>query len=213
MDHNRAVKSQAVERYLLGEMKAKELADFEEHFFTCEECADEVRAGARFGANARQVLPEFPRAAAPARVKPSIVWWRPPALAWATAALAIMVVYQAGIQVPGLKRQLQPQALASLGLHAATRGGDSLPVVPVSEGPFSVYFDLPGQSGQPSFTCVLTDSHGKVVGSFPAKAPKTGDPLEVFLNRSDLHPGRYTLTVKSATDAKAPQNQFLFMVE
>ncbi len=213
MDHNRAVENQAVERYLFGEMNEEERDSFEEHFFTCEECAEDVRASARFRANAREVLPEFPKAAAPARVKSSIVWWRPPALAWATAALAIMVVYQAGIQVPGLKRQLQPRAIAPLALHSSTRGGESLPVVPVPDGLFTAYFDLPGQSGQSTYSCVLTDSHGKVVESFEAKLPKAGDTLEVLLNRNEMRPGRYTLTVRSAADAKAPQNQFLFMVE
>ena len=213
MDHNRAVKSQAVERYLLGEMKDEERDTFEEHFFTCEECAEEVRAGARFGANAREVLPEFPREPAPGREKAPVRWWHPPALAWATAALGILVVYQAAIQVPALKRQLRPQAVPALALHATTRGGDSLPVVPASAGPFTVYFDVLGEPAQSSYTCVLTDAHGNVVETLEAPAPKPGDALTVLLNRSQLDPGRYTLTLKRAADPKAPQNQFLFMVE
>src|ERR1039457_1070131 len=56
MEHNRAVEIKAGERYLLGEMPPDEREDFEEHYFTCAECAQDVRAAARFRANARELL-------------------------------------------------------------------------------------------------------------------------------------------------------------
>ena len=56
MDHKQAVEDHAVERYFLGELSPEERDAFEEHYFTCTECAAEVCAGARFRANARRVL-------------------------------------------------------------------------------------------------------------------------------------------------------------
>jgi predicted anti-sigma-YlaC factor YlaD len=211
MDHNRAVESQAVERYLLGEMTPEERDVFEEHFFACEDCANEVRAGARFRANSRQILPEFPGHKAEAREKRFWNWWRPPALAWATAALAVVVVYQAAIQMPSLRRQLGAQAVPALALHANTRG-ESLPRVSASTGLFLVYFDLPGPAAA-SYQCVLTDASGKVVDNFPA-ASHPNEPLNVLLDRSRLAPGRYTLTLKkSMPETGTLPSQFLFIVE
>ncbi len=210
MDHNRAVESQAVERYLLGEMNPEERDVFEEHFFTCEECAAEVRAGARFRANSRQILPEFSTSRAETRQKRFRDWWRPPALAWAAAALAAVVVYQAAIQMPSLRRQLRAQSVPALALHANTRG-DTVPRVSASAGLFLVYFDLPSPAA-PDYQCILTDALGKVVDNFPA-ASKPNEPLNVLLDRSRLSPGRYTLTLRSTSEAGAPPNQFIFIVE
>jgi anti-sigma factor RsiW len=52
MEHDEAEKSQAVERYLLGELPVTEREAFEEHYFSCPECAEEVRAGLLLQANA-----------------------------------------------------------------------------------------------------------------------------------------------------------------
>jgi len=44
------------ERYVLGEMADVERDEYEAHFFSCEACADDVRAAAAFLANARSQL-------------------------------------------------------------------------------------------------------------------------------------------------------------
>ena len=45
MTHEEAVSTLASERYLLEEMSGPERETFEEHYFSCVECADDVRAG------------------------------------------------------------------------------------------------------------------------------------------------------------------------
>ena len=47
MTHQRAVESMASERYLLGEMSDEERDLFEEHYFECSECAEDIRAAER----------------------------------------------------------------------------------------------------------------------------------------------------------------------
>ena len=56
MDHTEAVDSQAVEKYVLREMTEKEALAFEQHFFTCKECADDVTAESVFVDTARDVF-------------------------------------------------------------------------------------------------------------------------------------------------------------
>ena len=45
MDHAEATASHATERYLLDELSAAEADAFEDHYFDCAECADELRLG------------------------------------------------------------------------------------------------------------------------------------------------------------------------
>ena len=66
MEHQLAVELRFAERYLLGELSPDEIASFEEHFFDCALCADEVRASAHLEANLKAVLQEsFPEQTIP----------------------------------------------------------------------------------------------------------------------------------------------------
>ena len=58
MDHPSTRDRNLAERYLLGELDAAEAAEFEEHYFDCPVCAEEVREGSRFIANVKVVLRE-----------------------------------------------------------------------------------------------------------------------------------------------------------
>jgi anti-sigma factor RsiW len=56
MDHLDAVRLRAAERYVLKQLTAMEAEAFEEHFFSCPECAEEVRWIAMFEDNARKAV-------------------------------------------------------------------------------------------------------------------------------------------------------------
>lgn len=60
MDHDQAVQTHAVERYLLKEMTPSEREEFEAHYFDCTACADDLRAAARFIEEAKQSWLETP---------------------------------------------------------------------------------------------------------------------------------------------------------
>jgi hypothetical protein len=55
MDHNEALRQQAAEKYVLGELPRRLRDGFEEHFFECQKCALDVKAAAGFVDNARHV--------------------------------------------------------------------------------------------------------------------------------------------------------------
>lgn len=56
MDHLEAIQSKAAERYALHQLSAVESEAFEEHFFSCTECAEEVRWVTMFESNAKKVV-------------------------------------------------------------------------------------------------------------------------------------------------------------
>ena len=61
MTHQQALDGLASERYLLNEMTEVERFEFEEHYFDCAECAEDVRLGEMVRQEARRSGPAFIR--------------------------------------------------------------------------------------------------------------------------------------------------------
>jgi len=58
LDHQSVIDRNLTERYLLDELDSAETAAFEEHFFECPICAEDVRWGSLMVANLKAVLRE-----------------------------------------------------------------------------------------------------------------------------------------------------------
>lgn len=56
MDHTEAVRSQAVVKYVLGELSEILREEFEEHYFQCAECARDLQATVEFASACRQIF-------------------------------------------------------------------------------------------------------------------------------------------------------------
>jgi hypothetical protein len=56
MDHRDAIERGVVEKYLLNELSSPERDEFEEHYFDCRECAEDLRATAAFLDGAQREL-------------------------------------------------------------------------------------------------------------------------------------------------------------
>lgn len=56
MDHTEAIRLQAVEKYVLGELPEAQRDEYEEHYFDCAECALDLMAAATFVDTAREVF-------------------------------------------------------------------------------------------------------------------------------------------------------------
>ena len=56
MDHQTAKSANLLEQYLLGELAEAERSAFEEHYFSCPACAEEVVTATKFLDNARRPL-------------------------------------------------------------------------------------------------------------------------------------------------------------
>jgi anti-sigma factor RsiW len=58
LDHQAAADRKLTERYVLDELDSTEMAAFEEHFFECPICAEDVRRASVMLANLKAVLRE-----------------------------------------------------------------------------------------------------------------------------------------------------------
>src|ERR1700730_2741159 len=118
MDHTEAQSTQAVEKYVLGELSPIETEAFEQHYFACTECAEELKVLALFQANLRAIFEEEEarsEPAEPARVKVKPSWWQRFGNAWRqpffapTAVAALLLLGISGFEavtIRGLREQV-----------------------------------------------------------------------------------------------------------
>jgi anti-sigma factor RsiW len=210
MTHAQAVKTSAVERYLLGEMPELERYAFEEHYFSCLECAEDVRTAGlmRDGAKAGLIDQGARPAASPAVDASATRAWRPSVvLPWAVAAtLAITVGYQT-YRVP--QPRFEAQALSPITLRPASRGAE--PVVPLAPGASAVTLAVELTSAEPGeLVFELRTSGTAAVSSGRVQPPPPGAPLMLLIPVWTLTPGEhYILTVRHAASG-SPAGEFRF---
>src|SRR3954451_11577248 len=104
MDHEVASTTHAVERYLLGEMPSPERDAFQENYFECTECAEDIRSAAATVREMKQVLRDL--ASVPKASSPGWLSWLKPQVmvpAFAALSLALIVGYQNTVIMPDLK--------------------------------------------------------------------------------------------------------------
>src|SRR6266852_4112714 len=137
MNHLQAVNTSAPERYLLEEMSELERHAFEDHYFSCADCAEDVRLGAlmREGAKAGLMDAEKPVSLAAAKAARAKTAWRASVvIPWAAAAtLALVSGYQSLMLAPGQERRIQPQAVAPMTLRPASRGAEPVVTLPAGK--------------------------------------------------------------------------------
>ena len=225
MDHDQALKMHAAERYLLDELSAAERNDFEEHYFVCAKCADEVHSAFAFADNCKSVFMEETHT--PRRLSNLRVLLRPAATAFLPAAAALLLcvtIYQSTLVIPRLQNELaratQPRVVPGVVAKSATRSED--PVVEVSERDQFVQvtldiLDINRPTPTSSYTCEIFDKAGKLQFVVRAPVPANGGSLNLLLPATRLEPERYVARVKpsSGTDSTSEPNlvEYSFVVK
>jgi hypothetical protein len=223
MTHEQAVSTFASERYLLDEMTEPERATFEEHYFSCAACAEDLRSGAlmRDGARAGLVAaglsgdglsrvgpsvgPTFRSGDHPEReshagrvvpLRPRRPWYQSAVIPWAAAAtLAIVAGYQTLVVLPELRPLNEPQALAPVTLRPASRG--EVPEIPIGSetAAITLAVDTSSATGTGELSYDLRSASGTLVASGKAQAPPFGALLLLIPAKAVSTPGRYVLSI------------------
>ena len=213
MDHSEAIRIGAAEKYLLGELPPDQREQFEEHYFSCHECATEVRLGAVFVDNARAILREEPAMQTVLKPVPQrqgwLGWLKP---AWALAAALILVgviCYQNFVTIPQLKQgSARPEALMSFSLMTAgSRGGNATVIRPLQGRPFGIYVDIPAtQSFQYYTVQVRTASRQFEVQVTPEQAK---DTVQVLIPAGALDAGKAELVIAGHASENGPVTEIV----
>lgn len=229
MDHSEAVRTKAAERYLLGEMPAYERDQYEEHFFGCVDCAQEIQAGATFIDAARDVLGKAGApATAPKTTPQRVAWWtwlaRPAFALPAMAVLLLVAAYQTAYEVPRLRSELSqattPQAFPSLSLLSANSRGGEIPEITVPPNkPFGLFVDIPPSPRYRLYACEVEEYRGDVSGpvkfSVTVSEEEAKQTVQLMISASQLQGGKYVLVVQgyeSLSQQKSEVVRFPFVV-
>jgi len=173
MDHTEALRMQAVEKYILGELSPFHRAQFEEHYFDCADCALNLRAGVAFAAASRLYFAEssVPEKVARAPRAGWFNWLKPLVAVPAFAALMAFIAYQNTVSIPRLQREAGTQSETAsvapwFSLVNASVHGSSGTRVEVQPGqPFYLFFDITATPRQADsvFLLQVQDSTGKTL--------------------------------------------------
>jgi hypothetical protein len=198
MDHTEAIQGSYVEKYLLGELNPAERDSFENHYFDCSICADDVYTGAVFVENARSLL-RSEEAAVPAR--PNFPGFGLPfrAAALASVCLLAFVGYQNIVTIPSLQsggggggtaHAVPRVSLVGMGSRAASRA-----VTLLARKNVSIDIEIPGGPEFISYECRIVDAADHVKSVVLVSAEMAKDAFALEIPGSELTPGAYRLVV------------------
>ena len=210
MDHQVAVRDKVAERYLLGELNDTDREAFEEHYFVCESCAEDVRHGAGFISAARAVLRDEARAPAKAEGTRTRKWWdwlwNPMPAYGLAAVLALVAVVQRSTLPPAF----HPQFISTVDLRPATRGAAQVIFVREGQQMIQVTAAVPAEA---AYVCTLTDARNSVVAEM--ETPVLQKPeVSLLIPAEHIGPGRYRLAVRGRGEpAKTYNEEFEFEIQ
>src|SRR5260370_19176070 len=108
MDHSEALRLQAAEMYVLGELSPALRDEYEEHYFDCQECAADLKATVAFvdagRATFRSRRHEDFEPQGDSVISSWFRWLRPSVMVPAMAVFVAVIGYQGFVTIPHLKR-------------------------------------------------------------------------------------------------------------
>ena len=223
MDHTEAVRMQAVEKYILGELSPLLRAQFEEHYFDCADCALNLRSGVAFAAASRQY---FAESTVPQRVAdaPRVGWfdWLKPLVAVpAFAALIAVIAYQNAVSIPHLRQEIGSQATAASAvapwfslINASVHGSSGTRVEIQPNQAFYLFFDITQSPRRPDsvFFLQVQDSTGKTLLKSSVSAERAQKSV-VLPIPPGFQEGDYKLVIADqAAGASTPAGELPFTV-
>jgi len=188
-------------------MSPEERDEFEEHFFSCRVCGEDVYAASLFKENARAVFGDQSLKIAPAAKRS---WNMPVWLGWlrlevaapafAAIVLGVFTGYQNLVTIPELR---VPRSLASpVIFDGGTRAAETVKAPAGKPLRFETMLVRPAESGH--VLVEIVDGAGNTVRSGAVDSPGLDQPLDVYFPGS-LSPGRYTLIARTDRGGNAGQ--------
>jgi Putative zinc-finger len=227
MDHTEAVRLQAVEKYVLGKLPKEDHAAYEEHYFDCAACAEDIKTTVAFMECVRQVAreealqPIEARTVVPATSRNSrsttggwFGWLRPAVAVPVFAALLLFIGYQNGVTIPNLKSAPSSSSQAGQGISpsfqlvGSARGGSesggatNKVRVRAGEG-FTLNFDFTPTGTFSEYAWQLLDQAGRIVTSGQISGEKKYQAVSLPLSGGVQSAGKYSLVFYGA-DGNAP---------
>lgn len=186
MDHTNAIETHAVERYLLGELSEADVEAFEEHYFDCAACAEDVRDEMRFMEGGREAARET---IAPLAPVVSIGERRHRRIGW--MQLTAAAVLAVGIAVPQFMQQEDSWAGRP---HRFSASRSATDMSFAADKPIHASVDIQSEPGYVRFDMEIVDAKRRNVRVLPSVSAETATET-VFFVTPELPEGAYVLSI------------------
>jgi methionine-rich copper-binding protein CopC len=217
MDHKYAIENHVAEGYLLDDLDERERDAYEDHFFGCSTCADEVETVTAFIDTAKQVIREEKQAemaivsvAVPApswfqRIMPPMMRFIPAtacALFLATFGFAVyqhqVIAHRSPLYgtVVNQARNAKPFTLTQ------SRRAQSSPITVRRGESFPLQFDIP-PSDAPSYQATITTESGVAMCRFQSISHAEAQESIELSVPPGLESGEYSLVIEEITSDTA----------
>jgi hypothetical protein len=222
MDHNEAVRLQAAEKYVLGELPQNLREDYEEHYFECAECALDLKAAATFVDTSREILrAEREKSAEKASVAVGggwFAWLRPVVAVPVFAALLLVVVYQNAVTIPRAKQgasigtgqvftsSFSLRKADTLGGEEAKAGDEGKVQVHANEG-FALRFDFTPRQRFGRYVGQIQDESGRSVLQVRIPGSSANREVQIAVPGGVVQPGNYVLVLAGDPGAKGQMSK------
>jgi hypothetical protein len=202
MDHNMVVREKITEKYLLAELAPGVRDEFEEHFFTCPECARDIRAGSEFVERSKIILAEDAEPVVFPAARPSqsaargwFAWFRPAFAVPAIAVLLLVIAYQNFVTLPQLTQAgKKPQVLPAATVNLLTYGANASPLIIHAGDSFLINVIIPPGHSYAAYKVDLYNPSGALESSVPIPA-SADDTWPIRFPEANRQSGTYKLTV------------------
>jgi hypothetical protein len=193
---------------VLGELSPEEREQFEQHYFDCALCAEDVRDLVSVTDVAKVALAEPKKTVEPVRPPAEersnlwarlVIYWQRPAYALATAAAALGLTFTTGYQLAAGRYQVEPQAVASIVLRPESRG-ESTVIQPSQVGTL-VLLEADAPAGVPLKWEIRRSGETSVLLQGDAGPLAQGASWKLVLSASQLSAGEYILSLRDSNSA------------
>lgn len=203
MDHSEALRLQAAEKYVLGELSPALRDAYEEHYFDCQECASDVQAAVAFVDASRVAFRSDPPEALESQGDSAIsAWfrWLRPAVAIPVMAVLLAVVgYQSLVTIPKVKRDAASTSSGAanfVSLIGANSRAQDTTTFPVQSGkPLILEVDIPASDQFASYNCQLQAGSGRAIYQSHVSAADARKTVHLVVPSDFLRSQRYELVV------------------
>ena len=195
MNHDEAIRIKGTEQYLLNELSPELREQFEEHFFECAECANDLRAGTLFIDQSKAIFAAD--AVAPPREVPSVVVAKPSWWAWLRPAIAVpvMALLLAVIAYQNWPSNKNAQVLQAAYVNIGSRG--AVPSISTGTGQgFLLRVTVPPDQGYSSYSADIYAPDGKLSWSLKLPVSASQDSYFIQVPAGSYNDGVYSVAIR-----------------
>jgi hypothetical protein len=207
MDHNYAIENHVAEGYLLEDLNERERDAYEDHFFGCTTCAEEVETVSEFIDTAKQVIQfESKTQLVAFSAQPEPVSWfsriMPPMMRYMPAAACALFVITFGVtvyQYQIISQQNHPPIATVITEVTLTHSRASTDVIKTPRGSRVVLkFTIPpsGAENFSSYDVQIATNSGSKRTSLSIPKAQAINPQTIELHTNDLESGTYFLVIR-----------------